>query len=252
MVIYGINPVQEALQSHSQKIEKILMAQGKSAPRLQQILLLARQQCLPIRFESSEVLKKTAGTDRHQGVVAIVGLAGYVSLEEILATSPSLLLLLDGVEDPQNLGAVLRTAEAAGVDGVLLPERRSCGLTAAVFKASAGAAAHLKITRVVNVARTLESLKEAGFWIVGLDASGTMRPDQIDPRLRLVLVAGSEHKGVRRLVRGKCDFLVALPMKGKVSSLNLSVAAGILIYHVILMRERTRPSGQPPDQGACP
>lgn len=237
MVIYGLNPVTEALQSETARLERILIARGKSGPRLQKLIDLARQKGVPIRFESSQTLERTASTPRHQEVVAVLSEIGYLQLDNLLNEKPTLLLLLDGVEDPQNLGAVLRTAEAAGVQGVLLPDRRSCGVTPAVFKASAGAAAHLKIARIGNVVQALEKLKAHGLWIVGLDMEGDLRPDQIDARLPLAVLVGGEHRGVRRLARKHCDFLVSLPMLGRVPSLNLSVAAGILLYQIILKRE---------------
>ena len=204
---------------------------------MKQIIELARSKGIAVRFESAEGLYKRAGTSRHQQVVAVLSEGSYVPLDEVLGMNPSLLLLVDGVEDPRNLGAVLRTAEAAGVEGVLLPDRGSCGLTSAVFKSSSGGAAHLKIARVGNLVRTIERLKERGLWIVGLDLKGTLRPDQIDASLPLALVVGGEHRGVRRLVREHCDFLVSLPMKGQVSSLNLSVATGILLYQIVMKRE---------------
>ena len=237
MVIYGINPVSEALESQSSRLERILVTRGKTSPRLQKVIELARSKGVTVGFEPAQVLQRTASTSRHQQVVAVLSEIGYVSLEEMLTGKPSLLLLADGVEDPHNLGAVLRTAEAAGVDGVVIPDRRSCSVTAAVFKSSAGAAAHLKIARVGNVVQTIETLKKSGLWIVGLDLQGGMRPEQIDVSLPLVVIVGGEHRGVRRLVREHCDFLVSLPMKGIVSSLNLSVAVGILLYQVVLKRD---------------
>lgn len=239
MIIYGINAVAEALKSKGQKVERLFVTRGAKNPRLQKLVELARSRGVALRFESAAVLQKTACTAHHQDVVAQLSEIEYAGMEEILKEQPSLLLLVDGVEDPHNLGAVLRTAEAAGVQGVLIPERRSCGVTPAVFKASAGAAAHLKMARVGNVAQTLRELKQQGLWILGLDMEGELGPEQIDPSLRLVVVVGGEHRGLRRLVRDHCDFLVSLPMQGKISSLNLSVAAGILLYSIALRRQQT-------------
>ncbi len=240
MIIYGMNPVTEALESRSSRLERILVARGKTSPRLQKVVELARRKDVVVRFESEQVLQRAASTSRHQQVVGVLSEVSHMPLEEVLRGNPSLLLLVDGVEDPHNLGAVLRTAEASGVEGVLIPDRHSCGVTAAVFKSSAGAAAHLKIARVGNVVHTIEMLKERGLWIVGLDVQGRMRPEQMDVSLPLAVIVGGEHRGVRRLVREHCDFLVALPMKGSVSSLNLSVAVGILLYQVVLKREQLR------------
>jgi 23S rRNA (guanosine2251-2'-O)-methyltransferase len=166
--------------------------------------------------------------------------AASEDLASVLERKPNLILLVDGVEDPHNLGAVLRTAEAVGVGGVVLPKRHSCGISAAVVKASAGAALHLPVARVVNVARALGQCKEAGYWTVGLDMGGAQSVSQLDTTLPLVLVVGGEDRGLRRLVKEKCDFLVALPLKGKISSLNLSVAAGVVLYQILEKRESQR------------
>ena len=239
MIIYGINPVMEALESRWSRLERILVARGKTSPRLQKVVELARRKGVVVCFELEQVLARAASTGRHQQVVGVLSEVSYVPLEEVLKSNPSLLLLADGVEDPHNLGAVLRTAEAAGVEGVLIPDRRSCGVTPAVFKSSAGAVVHLKIARIGNVVQTIKTLKQRGLWIVGLDLQGRVRPDQIDVSVPLVVIVGGEHRGVRRLVREQCDFLVSLPMKGAVSSLNLSVAVGILLYQIVMKREAT-------------
>lgn len=238
MIIYGINPVTEALRSGSQPLERIWISRRKANPRVQRIIELARTQGVPVRFESTEVLNKKASTAHHQQVIAQLAPISYTDVDSLLETQPALLLLVDGVQDPHNLGALLRTAEAAGVGGVLVAERHSCGVTPAVVKSSAGAATHLKISRIGNVVRALKRLKEEGFWIVGLDIQGQDLIDQVDVTLPLMVLVGGEHRGVRRLVRKHCDFLVSLPMKGRVSSLNLSVAAGVLLYEIVLRREQ--------------
>jgi 23S rRNA (guanosine2251-2'-O)-methyltransferase len=236
MTLYGINPVTEALESGKARLEKIYVTRGKANPRLQKIIDLARSQGVPLHFEPAEVLLRKAGTPKHQDVVAETGGIRYLDLEKLLERRPGLILALDGVEDPHNLGAVLRTAEAAGVEGILLPQRRTSPVTPVVVKTSAGAALHLPICRVGNLVQALEKLKEEGFWVVGLDMKGNTSIADIDSNLRLVVVIGGEHQGVRRLVSKNCDFLVSLPMKGRVSSLNLSVAAGILLYQLLLKR----------------
>ena len=232
MIVHGVNPVMEALRSESAKVTRLLVSRGKAGGRLQQIIDQARQRSIPVHFEPAEALTRKAETPRHQDVVAELAEIGYRDVEELLAKKPTLLLLADGVEDPRNLGAVLRAAEAFGVDGVLLPERHSAGLTPTAVKASAGAALHLPVARVGNVAQTLEKLKQRGFWTVGLDMAGKPGLQDVDATLPLVVVVGGEDGGIRRLVAEKCDFLVSLPMWGKVSSLNLSVAAGILLFQI--------------------
>ena len=238
MIIYGINPVLEALQSEDSPLDRIWITRGKSNPRLQKIVDAARSQGIPVRFESDRVVAKKASTPHHQEIVAEISSIGYIDEETLLQREPTLLLLVDGVEDPRNLGALLRTAEAAGVEGVFLPSRRSCAITGPVVKSSAGAALHLHISRIGNVVQTLEKLKKRGYWVVGLDAQGKDGLNQIDASLPLVVVVGGEHQGVRRVVREHCDFLLSLPMKGKVSSLNLSVAAGVLLYQIVLRRQQ--------------
>jgi 23S rRNA (guanosine2251-2'-O)-methyltransferase len=234
MFIHGINSVAEALGSTKSRIRRIVVARGKGSSRLQEIIRLAKGKGVPVTFEPVDALDRKTQGQNHQGILAEMSEIEYSSLEEILEASPKLLLLVDGVEDPRNLGAVLRTAEAAGVDGILLPHRHTCGITPAAVKTSAGAALHLKICRIGNVAQTLVQLKEAGFWTVGLDTEGEEGFSQLQPDLPLVLVVGGEDRGLRRLVRQNCDFLVRLPIFGNVSSLNLSVAAGIAIYAVKL------------------
>ena len=242
MIIHGINPITEALTSDSQSLERIWIVRGKSNSRLNRIVRLARARGVPVRFDNAEIIKQKAATSRHQDVAAQIGETDYVDLETVLKTGHQILLLIDGVEDPRNLGALLRTAEAVGVGAVLVPKRRNCGLTPAVVKCSAGAALHLKIARIGNVAQILKRLKKEGFWIVGLDVRGTHSMETLEMSFPLVVVVGGEHRGVRPLVRKQCDFLVSLPMRGRVSSLNLSVAAGVLLYHMLLKGEADPPA----------
>lgn len=236
MIVHGVHAVREALSAENSRVEKILVRKRDLNPRLQEIIETARQLGIPIQFEAA--VRSAAGNrrQRHSEISARVSGASPVPLDRILRQQPSLLLAVDGVQDPNNLGALLRTAEAVGVDGILIPRRRSCSITPSVVTASAGAALHLKICRVSNLSRTLDELKQAGFWIVGLDPKGSTSLNQIDANLRLAVVVGGEHRGLRRLVRRQCDFLAALPMQGRVASLNLSVAAGVLLYHIALRR----------------
>jgi 23S rRNA (guanosine2251-2'-O)-methyltransferase len=181
-----------------------------------------------------EVLNRKAGVKQHQDVLAELSEVTYWDLEGLVKSKPGLLILLDGVEDPRNLGGVIRTAEAAGVGGVLLPRRGNCGITPTVIKSSAGAALHVKICRIGNTVRAMERLKKEGFWLVGLDLSGDEDISKIETDVPLAVVVGNEQRGLRRLVREHCDSLARLPMKGKLSSLNLSVAVGVLLYSIIL------------------
>ncbi|MFB3906719.1 MAG: 23S rRNA (guanosine(2251)-2'-O)-methyltransferase RlmB [Acidobacteriota bacterium] len=233
MIIHGINTVTEAVREEKPNVERILITRGRSSPRLQNIIDLARARGIPVQFQPLEALTRKAETPRHQDVVAELSAGALATVGEILESHPQLVLALDSVEDPRNLGAVLRTAEAAGAGGILLPRHHSCGITPAVVQVSAGAALHLRIARVGNLVTTLETLKEQGFWVVGLDMQGKNTVREIKPGARLVVVIGGEHRGVRPLVRRHCDFLISLPMRGRVSSLNLSVAAGILLYQLM-------------------
>ena len=236
MIIYGINPVTEALQSKTNRPDHIWITKGGSNPRLQEIVQLAKQHQVPLRFESAQAIAKKTHTRDHQDVAAEMSRVGYVDFRDLVATEPALLLLVDGVEDPRNLGALLRTAEATGVDGILIPNRRSCPITPTVVKSSAGGAIHLKISRIVNVVQALEKLKGQGYWVVGLDMQGENSVDEIDAGGLTVVVVGGEHQGLRKQVRKQCDFLISLPMQGRVASLNLSVAAGVLLYELVRKR----------------
>ncbi len=247
MVIYGINPVLEALQSSTSRVERIVVARGKHSGRIQDVIDQARSVGIAVHFEPIESLHRRAGGKGHQMVLAEIAEITFRSLDSILAEKPDRLLVLDGVEDPRNLGAVLRTAEAAGIHSILLPQRHTSGVTPTVVKTSAGAALHVKIAKIGNVAETLKRLKEEGFWTVGLDMQGTEGLGHVDPTSKLVLVVGGEDRGLRRLVRENCDFLVRLPMKGQVSSLNLSVAAGILFYLLIERESEVTSAVQSPD-----
>jgi 23S rRNA (guanosine2251-2'-O)-methyltransferase len=226
-LLSGIHPIAEALRAGS-PIERILIAQGAGGPRMQEIIDLARRASIPVRFEPRNALERLAGSSAHQGVVALAAARKYADLEAVAESS--LLVVLDGVEDPHNLGAVIRTAHAAGAGAVVIPERRAASLTDVVAKAAAGALEHLPVVRVTNINRTLEDLKQRGHWIYGLDERGTESYDQIDYDARSVLVLGGEGKGLHEQVRKHCDVLVRIPMAGAISSLNVSVAAGVVLF----------------------
>jgi 23S rRNA (guanosine2251-2'-O)-methyltransferase len=219
--------VVEALRAGN-PLERILIAQGAGGPRLQEIIDLARQAKIPVRFEPRSSLDRLAGSSAHQGVVALGAARKYADLDSV--ADSEMLVVLDGVEDPHNLGAIVRTAHAAGAGAVIVPERRAAGVTDVVAKAAAGALEHLPVVRVTNVNRALEDLKERGMWIYGLDERGTESYDQIDYAKKSVLVLGGEGKGLHEQVRKHCDVLVRIPMAGQISSLNVSVAAGVVLF----------------------
>src|SRR5208337_2997474 len=225
--IYGINAVSEALKARGRAFEWVGMAKERHDIRLQRLIEDCRRLNVPVRFIERSELARMAGHVAHQGVVAVTSAKQYNDLDDVIAAKRgeySLVVVLDGIEDPHNLGAILRTADASGADGVVIPERRAAGVTATVTKASAGASEHLPIAKVTNIARTLEELKEKHLWIVGLDERGTQNYDALDYNMDCAIVLGSEGKGVHDLVARKCDFLVSIPMLGKVPSLNVSVA----------------------------
>ena len=246
-LICGVNPVIEALAAGTRHFDRLLIVKGLRGRRLAEAIRRATQLGIPLRFEMRETLDRMAGGVPHQGVIAIVSEKPVLSLEALLADvhDPALLVVLDCVEDPRNLGAVLRTAEAAGADGVLLPERHSAGLSETVARASAGALEHVRVARVGNLVQALEQLKQRGVWVIGFDAAGTERWDAVDLARPVALVLGGEGRGMRRLVREHCDHLVAIPHFGQVSSLNVSVAAGVALYEAVRQRKAV-PSGVRP------
>jgi 23S rRNA (guanosine2251-2'-O)-methyltransferase len=239
-LICGINPVLEALGAGTRHFERLLVAKGLRNRRISEAIHKATNLAVPLRFETRETLDRMAGEVPHQGIIAVVSAKPAMSLESLLAgvKDPALLVVLDGVEDPRNLGAILRTAEAAGVDGVLLPERHSAGLSETVGRASAGALEHVKVARVGNLVQAIEALKARGIWVVGFDAGGKERWDAVDMKRPVALVVGGEGRGMRRLVREHCDHLVSIPLFGHIASLNVSVAAGVALYEAVRQRGR--------------
>ena len=227
-VTVGIHPVREALRAR-RPFDKILIAKGSAGPRIQEIVTLCRDQSVPVRFEPREMLDRVATGVSHQGVIAFGVAHQYAELEDILPDA-RLLVILDGVEDPHNLGAIIRTAHAAGASGIIVPERRSAPLSETVARASAGALEYLPIVRVTNISRLLEQLKEQRFWIYGLDERGAETYDHVEYTEPTAIVLGSEGKGLHEGVKKHCDFLVNIPMSGPVSSLNVSVAAGVALF----------------------
>jgi len=226
--IAGVHPVREALRA-GRVLDRLLIARGAGGERLQEIIELARERSIPVRFEPREALDRASGTAVHQGVVAFCAAHRYAELEQVIAGA-QLLVLLDGVEDPHNLGAIIRTAHAAGANAVIVPERRAAGLTETVGKAAAGALEHLPVARAGNVSQTLEDLKKRGFWIYGLDERGTQLYSDTEYNMPTVFVLGGEGRGLHELVKKHCDALLRIPMAGAIASLNVSVAAGVVLF----------------------
>jgi len=235
--IYGINPVYEALRS-SIKATKLLIARGRRRKELDGILEIAVRRGLePIEVDRSR-LDQLVQSAPHQGVILRIGPFPYRELEDVLkGEGDPLVLVLDGVEDPRNLGAIIRTAEACGVWGVLIPKRRAAEVTATVAKASAGAVFHVPVAKVTNVREALRRIKTAGLWVVGAEADAPRSVFEEDLTGPLAVVIGGEGRGIRPVVRRECDFLVSIPMRGMVNSLNASVAAAVILYEVIRQRE---------------
>ncbi len=223
----GIHSVREALRS-GQPLDRVLVARGTGGPRLQEIVELCRQQKIPIRFEPRRALDQLARAGNHQGVVALGSPQRYVGLDTL--TGARMVVALDGVEDPHNLGAVIRTVNAAGADAVIIPERRAAGITETVDRAAAGALAHVPVVRAGNLPRALDQLKAAGFWIYGLDERGEHPYDTVEYTSPSVLILGGEGKGLHEHVKKRCDFLIRIPMAGSIASLNVSVAAGVALF----------------------
>jgi len=229
----GIHPVREALRAGN-PLEHVLIAKGLGGPRIQELIELCRQRKIPVRFEARAQLDRAAQSAAHQGVVAIGAAERYTTLEQSTA-GRGLHVVLDGIEDPHNLGAIVRTAHAAGAAAVVIPERRAAGLTETVARTSAGALAYLPVVRVPNINRALEDLKERGYWIYGLDERGKESYDSIEYTAPTAVVLGAEGKGLHQTVAKHCDFLVSIPMAGAaggagIASLNVSVAAGVVLF----------------------
>src|SRR4030042_6748773 len=247
-IIYGIHPVQEALKSSHLQIEKILIGTQTLHPPLQSILHLANKRKIPVTFTTRESLEQMTKGGVHQNVVGFVKETPYTDLGGILSLwkkegTKALFLILDGIQDPQNFGSLIRTALGSGVHGIIIPKDRSVGITSVAIKASAGAAAHLPIARVVNIAATIDLLKKEGIWVYGASGEAKDLIYQLDLSIDLAIVVGAEGKGMRPLVKKKCDRLFSIPMKGPLSSYNASVSGGMLLYEV--MRQRTLHNNPP-------
>jgi 23S rRNA (guanosine2251-2'-O)-methyltransferase len=257
-VLYGLHPVEEAVRSGSRRLDCVMVARERKDERLERLAETCRAAGVRVSLESRDHLTRMARTDAHQGVLALVRERAFLGVEDLLAVKTNVghstphhrfFLALDGIEDPHNLGALLRTADGAGVDGVLLPERRSAPVTATVAKTSAGASEHVRIARVTNLVRALEQMKKANVWVLGLDERGTPDYTDFDFRTDCVLVLGREGAGLHDLVKKTCDHLLRIPMAGQVSSLNVSVAGAVVMYEA--MRQRNR-APEPAPKAATP
>lgn len=241
--VYGRNPVLELLRSGSRRVDEIAVLASGRGPALQELVTRARESGVKVSFRTREQLTAIAGTPHHQGVVARAAEAPYATLEDLLALpdargEAAFLLALDRVQDPRNLGALLRVAEGAGAHGVILPKHHAAGLTGATAKAAMGAIEFLPVAREANLVSVLEILKKQGIWLIGGVPVGGVPPWKVDFAMPLCLVMGGEGSGLRPLIARTCDFLVSLPMKGKVRSLNVAAAAAALCYEAVRQREK--------------
>ena len=242
-VLFGVHPVEEAIRSGSRRLDHVVVARERRDERLEAVIQLCRTQGVRVSIEPKDQLTRLAKTDAHQGVLAVVKEREFLTVEDLMHSKPEgeyrFFLALDGVEDPHNLGALIRTADGAGVDGVILPERRSAPVTGTVAKTSAGASEHVRIARVTNLVRSLEQLKQKNVWVLGLDERGSPDYMDFDFKTDCVLVLGREGAGLHDLVKKTCDHLLRIPMAGMVSSLNVSVAGAVVMYEA--MRQRRTP-----------
>ncbi len=249
-VLYGLHPVEEAIRSGGRRLEYVLIARDQltRSSRLEHLAELCKVAGVRVALESKDQLTRVARTDAHQGAVAAVRERKFLTIEDLIASRGKFrnrfFLALDGVEDPHNLGALLRSADGAGVDGVLLPERRSAPISPVVAKTSAGASEHVPIARVTNITRALEQMKKSNIWVIGLDERGAPDYTDFDFNADCVLVLGAEGSGLHDLVKKTCDHLLRIPMAGSVTSLNVSVAGAVVMYEAL--RQRTNPGTPPP------
>jgi 23S rRNA (guanosine2251-2'-O)-methyltransferase len=233
----GFHAVEEALTA-GRALDRIVIARGRHGERVEAVVRLAKANSVSVRFEDRQQIDRLVGTREHQGVAALGAAKPAAELEDLLRlkTGHGLLVLLDGIEDPHNLGAIVRTSLAAGANGVIIPERRAAGLTDTVERASAGALAHLPVARVKNLVRAMEEMKEAGYWLVGLDERADKTYTAVDLKGSVGIVLGREGEGLHELTRKRCDFLVSIPTTGPVRSLNVSVAAGVMLFETVRQR----------------
>lgn len=236
--IFGIHPVLECLKARTRPVERLLVARGTSSRSLQEIIDLARRSHVPVKFEPRVALDQKSGGGTHQGVLAVCAARASIDLEDVLASlgPQPLLVILDSIEDPRNLGAILRTCAACGVDGVILPKDHAAGLSSTVAKTAAGALDLLRIAKVSNLVSAMKQMKEKGIWIAGVETGQAKHYYALDHNMPLAFAFGNEDSGLRRLVRETCDFLISIPTPGTIQSLNVSVAAGIVLFEAVRQR----------------
>ena len=240
-LLLGPNAVREALRAGRRKVRRIFLARDVRDTRLGEIVVQAGRQGIPVRQVTRDRLASLAGTEQHQGIVALADPFAYADPEEVAARTATrsplpIILALDGIEDPQNLGGILRTAEVFGVDAIIIPKHRAAGVTASVLRASSGAAEHVPVARTTSMAACLERLKALGYWVCGAAVEGGTPVHQADLIRPLALIVGGEHRGLRPGVRDRCDMLVTIPMKGRLESLNAGVATAIILYEALRQR----------------
>lgn len=244
-ILYGINPVLEALKADRRKVFEIYIAKDKTSGRIAKVVKFAQSKKIPVKEVKTTQLKSIVGNSRHQGISAKVNTYAMADLSDIIGSDLAndnnrFLLLLDNVLDPQNLGAIIRTALGVGIDGIIIPKDRSAMPTPAVSKASAGAIEHVRMIRITNMVDTIKVLKQQGVWVVGLDKGADKTVYSSDLTGSVAIIIGGEEKGIRPLVKKNCDFLVSIPQMGQVNSLNASVAAAIVMYEAFRQREKQR------------
>jgi 23S rRNA (guanosine2251-2'-O)-methyltransferase len=244
-ILYGINPIREALDSRGHKVREIWVSRSGPSTSIRKILMQARRLGIKVRTLDRQRLEAKAGTSSHQGIIAFLSPYDYAEVETILEVSltegPALVLVLDGIEDPQNLGGLIRTAYVCGAHGVVVPKDRAAPLTAAVAKASAGALEHSKVARVTNLRRTLELMKEKGIWVVALTMEGHQPIYELDLCQPTALVIGGEAKGIRPLIKQTCDFQASIPQRGRLDSLNAAAAGAMALYESMRQRLTAAP-----------
>ena len=242
--VYGINPIKILLGQKETGLEKIVVSSGRSGSAIKEIIEIARQKKIPVEFQRRQYLDELAGCVHHQGGVGFCKAYVYADLDVLIKNRNKylnfdLILVLDSIMDPQNLGSIIRSAHCLGANGVVIPEDRAAPVTAAVYKASAGSIHQIPVAKVINLVRTIEYFKDKGFWIFGADVHGERNLKEMDFNCHVVLVLGGEARGIRPLIRKKCDFLMTIPMAGCFDSLNVSVAAGIIQYEILTQRNKT-------------
>jgi 23S rRNA (guanosine2251-2'-O)-methyltransferase len=243
-LVYGINALLEVMKSKSSMVKQVVIASGKRGGRIPEILDIAKKSGIPVEFRDKAFLDSQTEGSLHQGVIGFTEEFSYASIDDIIANRHSeskkdVILLLDGITDPQNLGSLIRTAYCFGINGVIIPKDRSASVTATTMKTSSGAAGHLPVAMEVNLVQAIQYLQSRGFWIYGAEAREGQSVQPLDDETHVVLVMGSEGRGIRPLIKKQCDFLISVPMKGNMDSLNVSVAAGVILYEILRVKSES-------------